>query len=199
MSSSSANTLRRPARKIACVSATMTRTNWPLPPSSTAPGLSSMLTGMLAMNSLGPLEVIFVDDHAGAASASIFKTAYDASAAIDLHITSRADDFGWQQDREIHHRTDGHIVVHRKQNTVGRNVFGLGGERATLRFHRCGQMQRKSRRTLHLLKMRRVCCFVNHRIFLLFGGHVGFFLLAKNYRQRTPRNRPYKVTEVMER
>src|SRR2546423_2590717 len=126
MSSSSANTLRRPARKMACVSATITRTNAPFALSSPAPRFSSTLTGVPAIIlRLCAFEVIFVDHTPDAAATSIFEAAYYASTAIDLHVAPRPHDIGGQQDREVDHRSHGHIFVHGKQHAVGGNIFRL--------------------------------------------------------------------------
>src|SRR5580698_10871050 len=140
MSSSSAKTFRSPARKMACVSATITRTNWPLPPSSPAPKFSSTLTGMVAIQfpcaytrcALNSLEMVFVDHYAHTAPASIFKAAHHATAAVNLHILARAHHVGRQQNRKVHHRSHRHVAIHRKQNAVGRDVLGLRRIRAAL-------------------------------------------------------------------
>src|SRR5207302_6935426 len=118
MSSSSAKIFRKPARNIAWVSATMTRTNWPLLPSP-APKFSSMLTGMVDIQflALRSFKVILVYNYSDATAASIFEAPHHSPAAIDLHILSPTQYVSGQHDRKIHHGTDGHVVIHREQHS----------------------------------------------------------------------------------
>src|SRR5271157_723770 len=183
MSSSSAKTLRRPARKMACVSATITRTKWPFAASSPAPRFSSTLTGMLAIESplrLCPLEAVFVNDHAHTAPAPILEAAHHPAAAVNLHVPPRAHYFGRQHNCEVHHRAHGHVIVHRQQHAVGRDVFCLCRVRPARRLDRCRQMQRKPRRTLQIFELLRVHRFLRHRIPACFPCHAWPFLPHQN-------------------
>ncbi len=153
MSSSSANTLRRPARKMACVSATMTRTNWPLPPSSPAPRFSSTLTGMVAIQFLCAYarskwySSITTPTPRRPRSSKLRTTRPRQSICTS---PPRTHNIRGQQNREIHHRAHRNVLVHRKQHAVGRDVFRLRRVRAALALHRRGEVQRKARRTLHI-------------------------------------------------
>src|SRR4029077_7455479 len=167
MSSSSAKTLRNPARKMACVSATITRTNWPLPPSVSAPRFSSTLTGMVAIQSLClcPFEMVFVNHYTNAAPTSIFKTANHPAATINLYIATGTQAFGRQQNCEIHHRSDWNVFVHRKKYAIRRDVFRLRGIVAALSLDRRREMQGKAWRALHVfvvscprLRLGHWCC-----------------------------------------
>src|SRR5579864_4157835 len=157
MSSSSAKILRKPARKMACVSATITRTNWPWPASSPAPKFSSMPTGVVAIQfpCLCSLEMVLVNHHANAETPAIFKGTHHTSPAVDLHIGAGAYCLRRQHDGEIHNRPNGHIALHREQHAIGGNVFCKGGIGRTFRLHRSRKMQRKSRRALQIFILAR--------------------------------------------
>src|ERR1700722_6909081 len=147
----------------------MTRTNAPFPTSPVAPSSSSTLTGMLAIQSLHlcSFEMVFVNHNTDAAAATIFEAAHDSATAVDLHVLPRAYYLGWQQNREVHHRPDRNIIVHRKQNAVGGDVFRLRRKCAALRLNRRRKMDRKSRGALHLFEMPRVGLRLGHRCLAL--------------------------------
>ncbi len=126
MSSSSANIFRRPARKIACVSARMTRIN-----GGHARFVNSVIFAKLTVLllflrpfpcllrltfwfsvALSALEMVLVDHYANAAASIVFKTAYYAAMAINLDIATRAHYLARKQDGEIHQRADRDIAIH---------------------------------------------------------------------------------------
>src|SRR3984957_17098246 len=133
----------------------MTRTNAPFPGSPLAPSSSSTLTGMLAIQSLHlcSFEMVFVNHNTDAAAATIFEAAYDSATAIDLHVLPRTHHIGRQQNREVDHRSNRNVIVHRKQNAVCGDIFRLRRKRAALRLNRRRKMDRKSRGALHLFEM----------------------------------------------
>src|SRR5215469_13522684 len=135
MSSSSAKIFLKPARKMACVSATITRTNWPCPASSPAPKFSSMPTGVVAIQfpCLCSLEIVLVNHHANAETPAVFKRTHHAAPAVDLNIVAGTHCFCRQHDGEIHNRPNGNVAFHRKQHTVRRNVFRKCRESGTFR------------------------------------------------------------------
>src|SRR5581483_8029631 len=154
---------------------------------------------------LCPFKVVLIDHHAYAAPASIFEAAHHASPAVDLHPLSSAQDFSRQQDREIHHRPDRNVIVHRKQHAVRRDVFRLCRIGRALRFHRRRQMQRKPWSTLHVFVVSRVHLLLGRR-WVRFRFHFLFALFRPPFApelllltsQPTPLNLTNKVTEVME-
>src|SRR5438477_3005187 len=156
MSSSKAKILRRPARKIACVSATITRMKRLSPsasPSRGCPKLVSTVTGVLAIVFLErsvALKAILIDDHTHATAAIFFKTAYHTATAIELHISRRAHHIGRQRNGEIHQRAHGHFGIQLEEHTVRRNILRFCGARAGFRFHRDRQLDREARRALHI-------------------------------------------------
>src|SRR5437660_7038770 len=99
-SSSRANILRNPARKMACESARITRKGCALPsPPCGCSTFSGTPTGMLAISYLPPLtavKTIFVDDHAHPVPAIFVKVHHHAPPAIELHIRVCAHHFGRQ-------------------------------------------------------------------------------------------------------
>src|ERR1700730_6698696 len=223
ISSSRAKILRSPARKMACVSATITRMNWP----STSCGWStsiSMLAEVLAIRfslpfsplALTALKTVFVDDYADATAAILFKIAHYAAAAVEPHIGIRSHYICGQRDGKVHHRTDGHFRIHVEKHAVGGNIFGLSDVCAGFRFHRNRQLDGKSHRALHVGIMPtrgfRRCGFAVHsfrgrqrRVFFPnFRAGTGIPALRKSpivrhyVVQITPRNQSIKVTEVME-
>src|SRR3984885_3361598 len=217
MSSSSAKILRRPARKIACVSARITRMNWPLPSFSWVCSMfSSTLTGvlscMLPLAASATLEPVLVDDHAHAPAATFFKTPHHPAPAVELHIGRRSHNVRGQRDRKIHHRTYRHLRIHYlEQHSIGGNVRGLGVPCARFRFHRNWQLDRKTHRTLHVdvtsarllgrrspygSRLRRRC-----RLILFSPGQARFSVfrcMVRHHAQITPGNQQGKVTEVIE-
>jgi hypothetical protein len=167
-----------------------------------------MLTGVLAIRSLHSLEVILINYDAYAATASILKAAHDTASAIDLHVPPRAYDFGWQQNRKVNHGAYGHIVLHRKQYAVGRDIFRLRHVRAALCLYRRRKMQRETRRTLHFFEVPHVGLHLSHLRFARVHCHASLhklpsadFAFMPNIQtqgQRTPANLRLKVTEVIE-
>src|SRR5438067_8003758 len=141
MSSSTAKILRRPARKIACESATITRINCslfsisggatrgsPVPNAALAILCSvdrTLLPDHFQSGALGALETVFVNHHGHAAS-SVFSIAADhAPVAFHFHVLARADNFGGKRDGEIDNRAHWHINVVMKQDAIGRNVVAF--------------------------------------------------------------------------
>src|SRR5579862_8851627 len=167
MSSSTAKILRKPARKIACVSARITRRNLvSLPPSGGCPTFCSVLTGILAMfpPPLAAVKSILVDDHTYAVPATFVETAYYSPPAIELHVGVGSNYVPGQRNCEVHHRAYGHLCVHLEQHPVGGNVFRLGGLRSHFRLHCHRQLQWKSRRALHVAVVLVAFTAFRHRV-----------------------------------
>src|SRR6516164_4637653 len=138
MSSSTAKILRKPARKIACVSARITRRNLAsTPPSGGRPTFCSVLTGMLAMSPppLTAVKSILINDHTHTVPATFVETAYHPPTAVKLHVGVSTNHVRGQGNCEVNHRSDRHLRVHLEQHAVGRNVLGLRGLCARLRLH----------------------------------------------------------------
>jgi len=52
------------------------------------------------------------------APATIVEAAHNAAAAVNLHVPPRTNHFCRQQDREIDHRSHGHIAIHGEQHAI---------------------------------------------------------------------------------
>src|SRR5580700_1127755 len=122
-SSSTANILRSPARKIACVSATITRMNWPPSPSSGCPPFSNACIGLLAIQfprRLVAVKSILINHHAHSVASRLFKIPYHSAFTIQPHIRLCAHNVRRQRDGEVHRRSHRHLRIHYlKQNSVG--------------------------------------------------------------------------------
>src|SRR5919197_2957627 len=114
ISSSRAKIFRSPARKMAWVSATITRMKWPLAslsggcPACTSPPITGIVD-INCLHALLALKVVFIDYDAYSATALFFKAPDNAATAIDLNIAFSAHNIGRQRDREIQTRAHGHV------------------------------------------------------------------------------------------
>src|SRR6266478_7385198 len=166
MSSSTAKILRKPARKIACESATITRMNCSLLSMDGGATLTSpVLKAALAMSYLvwaghtrptpfavvdsAAFKTIFVNHHAYPATPILLIAADHASSTLNLHICIRSDHFCGQRNCEAHGRADGYVHVVVKQHAIGGNIVGFGVALPRLRFDMDGKFDRETRRALH--------------------------------------------------
>jgi len=94
--------------------------------------------------------MVLVNHYAHASTTFVLEAANYAAAAINLNIRTGTHDMARKQDGEIDNRTHGNIAIHRKEHAVGRDVLSFRQTVATLRFQFHGQMQRKTRSTLHV-------------------------------------------------
>jgi hypothetical protein len=62
--------------------------------------------------------MVLVNHYANPATSAIFEAADDTPVAVDLYITTRTHNISWKQNREVHHRTDGNIAIHREEDAV---------------------------------------------------------------------------------
>jgi hypothetical protein len=110
----------------------------------------------------------YVDHHAHAAAAFIFKAAHHASMAVNLNICTGTHNIARKQDREVDHGTHRNVSVHGEQDSVGRDVLGFRQAVAGLRFQFHGQMQRKTRSALHfrIVSVRRFLLRVRRQLLL---------------------------------
>src|ERR1017187_10575963 len=125
-------------------------------------------------SALCSLEMVFVNHHAYAATPFVLKAADYAAMTVNLYVGRGAHNISRKQDGEVHHRTHGNVAIHSEEHAIGGDVLGFRQTCAALRFQFHGQMQRKSRSTLHFsivldrslpLRFRRqllLCRFARH-------------------------------------